>query len=126
MRQSAGQTRSNFLDSVVEAFDDAEMADMTTEQLAVHVVLAGLADQETKEKLHELENPSVKQLRRAAKRLDAIKHEVQQSGVASIAGVSPGNTIKRISGTFGCRGITRRFRSFKSGSYPTNVDRQGL
>ena len=53
------------------------MEKLTTDQLIVHIVLACLVDQETKEKLHELENPSIKELRHAAKRMDVIKVKVR-------------------------------------------------
>ena len=78
MTQAQGQSCSAFLDKVVAACTDAEMEKLTTDQLIVHIVLACLVDQETKEKLHELENPSIKELRHAAKRMDVIKVKVRQ------------------------------------------------
>ena len=42
---------------------DADLEKMTTDQLIVHIVLVGFTDQRTKEKLHDLDNPSVKELR---------------------------------------------------------------
>ena len=76
MEQAAGQSRANFLDSVVEACGNAEMDNLTTDQLMVHIVLSGLTDQDPREKLHELVDPSIKELRQATKRLDHIKLKV--------------------------------------------------
>ena len=128
MTQAKGQSRSAFLDRVVAACADAEMDKLTPDQLIVHIVLAGSSDQETKEKLHELENPSIKELRRAAKRLDVIKvgqtKPSSTTGVSptsgSTTGVSPTSSVGKISGSFEGRGamVSRFRRRTRYGSYP--------
>ena len=85
MEQASDQSRSDFLDAVVKACSDSEILGMTMDQLMVHNVLAGLADQDTKEKLQELENLSFKELQHEAKRLDIIKVKVQHRTTSSIA-----------------------------------------
>ena len=48
----------------------------------VHIILAGLSYQDTIEKLHELVDPSVKELCRAVKRLGPFKRQTKpQAGI---------------------------------------------
>ena len=78
MIQTPGQTRADFVNHVVDACRDAEMANMTPDQLVAHIILAGLSDLKTKEKCHELDDPSIKELRRTAKRLDTLEVKIKQ------------------------------------------------
>ena len=106
MSQLPGQSRAAFVNAVVQACRDAEMEKLTTNQLVVHIILAGLSDLDTKEKWHELEDPSIKELKKAAKRLDALKIKLQQPVPGSISMVSPGTVcaVRRFGTSGRCRG----------------------
>ena len=71
MRQSAGQSRVEFFQSVLRSFTDSEMGKMSVDELRVHIVVAGLRDTATKEKIFEKENLDSPALLKLLQTLDA-------------------------------------------------------
>jgi len=81
-------------------------------------------------KRHELEDPSIKEMTKAAKKLDALKIKLQQPVPNSLTVEAPGTVsiVRRISRRFAGGGGTTgsKLTPSRSVAYSTSVHRQGL
>jgi len=87
MRQTAGQTREEFYRSVVRSFADSEMARMSVDELKVHVIVAGLKDSVTKEKVFEKESVEAASLFKLLQHLDANTKKLETPRICTVATV---------------------------------------
>ena len=85
LKQSAGQSRVEFYQSVLRSFTDSEMAKITVDELRVHVVVAGLRDNATKEKIFEKDSLDSPALLKLLHTLDASARKLEPTKICTVA-----------------------------------------
>ena len=90
MKQTAGQSREQFFESVARGFLDSDMAKISVDQLQVHVIVAGLSDPLTKEKVFEKKNLTTSSLLELLQDGDANSRKLEGHKSPCICTVSPG------------------------------------
>ena len=85
MKQLPGQSREDFFRSVSRSFTNSEMAKLTVDELLVHVIVAGLRDTTTKEKVFEKENVTSSSLLKLLQHLDANAKKLETPRICTVA-----------------------------------------